>query len=276
MRKSPYQNPFQTDRWLEGFHGPVQRVETEWIRHIDEITHTKTRSNTFRMIVLFHEDGKKPEEVSFHPGGTTAYPEPDPYEQNGRLTEKRSCDSGGTVRWRWVYEFDPAGRHLTEVLYDAQGEISSREVIHFNAQGEKIGEDVLDSTGEPVHRNEFVYGRSAEGFETVMLTFSPKHELLKRRIYTYDESGRLLDKSIYRGNGLLESRERFAYDAAGNVREAITYQPDGAAGFRYTYRYEYGDRGDWIRRETEVELHRAGGPDHWLAEHTRRGLTYYP
>lgn len=274
--QSKFQNPFQTDRRLEGFHGPVQRVETEWVRFIDEVTHEKTESNRFRMIVLFDEAGKKQEEISFNPDGTAAYREVYLYDEMDRLSEKRSCDSGGTVRWRWVYTWDPAGRDLTEVLYDVDGEVSSREVIHFNEQGEKTGEDVLGSGGELIHRNEFTYGRNAEGFETVLLTFSPKHELLKRKIYTCDTGGRLREKSIYRGNGFLENRERYTYDAAGNVIEEITYQPDGAAGFRYTFHYQYGERGDWIQRETRVDLHRPGAPGPLLSEHTQRVLTYYP
>jgi hypothetical protein len=120
-------------------------------------------------------------------------------------------------------------------------------------------------------------------------------------VFKYDDAGRLVEKLLYRNNGVLISREVFSYngdtvesttynrsgkansrtiakyDKDGNLIETSHQHPDGAYGTSvYRYKYDAFDaQGNWTRATVtgKAGQYRGGPKDFQQTE--IRTITYY-
>lgn len=267
-------NPFQFDLAAEGLLGRVRRMETEWVRFIDEISHTKTDTNIFKQISLFDASGKKIEETNVNPDGTISTTDVFQYDEQDRLVEKQARKAGQTIEWKWTYQHDIANQSVTERLYDFENNLVGVEV-HYFENAVKTFEEVYDQDHQLIHKHVFEHQRQDDSSETIIRTFDQRGQLIKTRNYIYDAQDRLQDKFLYYASGMLEIREKFRYDERGNAIEEISYHPDGSIQYRYLHHYEFDPVGNWIKKQTHVRMSQTGDREDFLSEEYRRIIDYF-
>lgn len=139
---------------------------------------------------------------------------------------------------------------ITESHYDADGNISHKEVKERDRNGNEIkdtdygaGEQLnwiteyeYDAAGNQISRHSTRYesdGSSSQGYYDCESS--------------YDENGNITEVVRYDGNGKVQSRNTFAYDADNRQISSAEYGKDGS--LKSETQSEYDNRGNEIKRE---------------------------
>lgn len=128
------------------------------------------------------------------------------YDTNGNLTRRIAYSSDGTGKppVQWTYRYD-----------------DNNSVI----------ESALD--GRPQETASYNYGPANRVIGATRL--DPGHHIKERTTYTYDGSGKLIEKTLYDGRGQINSIYRVEYDSDGNQRENDHFSIDGSLIEKQTF-----------------------------------------
>ena len=78
---------------------------------------------------------------------------------------------------------------------------------------------------------------------------SYSHAGVGNTTYKYDAKGNKIEENSY-FIGLLDRKYTMKYDAKGNLIEGNSYEADGSLDYKYTFKYEFDEKGNWIKRIT--------------------------
>ena len=150
--------------------------------------------------------------------------------------------------------YDTRGEVIEVKVFNPSGELVSRVEITRDALGHPLEE--IQDTGDVVP---FSRGASdsrstkegpalseeqkAEIEQEIARTFGPGTVMFKHT-HRYDGEGRLIE-SKRTMMGMEMSRQTFAYDAAGNKSEEVSYNQDGTLGGKAIFAREYDEHGNW-------------------------------
>ena len=150
--------------------------------------------------------------------------------------------------------YDTRGEVIEVKVFNPSGELVSRVEITRDALGHPLEE--IQDTGDVVP---FSRGASdsrstkegpalseeqqAEIEQEIARTFGPGTVMFKHT-HRYDSEGRLIESKITM-MGMDINRQTFAYDAAGNKSEEVSYNEDGTLGSKAVFAREYDEHGNW-------------------------------
>jgi hypothetical protein len=176
-------------------------------------------------------------------------------------------------------------------FHDANGGVVRRIVFSRDREGHLLNE-VVEFCGETPFPASLQNSHDAPIEERAKLTALLKaafpDQMFVRTTYEYDQSGRLLERTVRIGT-LSEERTTFRYDDHGNVIAEVSasrsrgmdIDDDGAERISeeeprvhyHRFDYQYDDRGNWTER---IVWGRIGSqPDCQRANIERRTITYY-
>ena len=75
---------------------------------------------------------------------------------------------------------------------------------------------------------------------------SYSHAGVGNTTYKYDAKGNKIEENSY-FIGLLDRKYTMKYDAKGNLIEGNSYEADGSLDYKYTFKYEFDEKGNWIK-----------------------------
>ena len=112
------------------------------------------------------------------------------------------------------------------------------------------------------------------GNRTQSLVQAADGAVVRRLVYVYDTTSKMLSAEQYEDNGTL--RHKWLYDSAGDVREHKRVDEAGSVIERNYYSYEYDTQKNWIKRVASRQV-TGTGEDHSVPfEVAYRRIGYYP
>ena len=152
------------------------------------------------------------------------------YDARGQVVEVKVFNTGGAVVSRVGITRDALGNPLEELQYVG-------DVLPFGpgASDSRSTEEMAALTEE----------QQAEFVMEIGRLFSPGTVMFKHT-HRYNEEGRLIESKLTM-MGMETSRQTFAYDAAGNKSEEVSYKEDGTLGSKAVFAREYDEHGNWTR-----------------------------
>lgn len=97
-----------------------------------------------------------------------------------------------------------------------------------------------------------------------------------RGIATYDSLGKKIDSVDYPvESSTVPGKERYSYDAKGNIVEMIVVGTDGSILSKEAYSYEVDPIGNWTKMNTSVAVYENGKVTFEPTEVTYRTISYY-
>lgn len=261
---------------LKAWHvsGPVRTLRTEWAQW-DPAKEEWLTPAGFRL-VEFRADGKVSRSETHHPDRPVQR-DTNSYDEAGRLAEE-SFQNGDDPPVRMVQVYDADGRLIRQVRHDPTGQERVTETWSYAAGGNKTRLLYLPKT-EPPSDNYWVvegvdfYWNTA-GAETVATIYDSREllsevrlqngqGLLRRVVFTRDESGRLVKDEMLLGeqprvpglpafgDGTLLAAHLHTYDDRGRRCERVHRVP-GQDDQRETFRYDDRDN----LTETTADRHK--------------------
>ncbi len=199
---------------------------------------------------------------------------------------------GATPRIRHEYFYDESGGLTKQVLYDHQGNPWSIRVFGY-LDGKRISKGSYISYGYEPPAPPATKPAAPEPPADTRYQYSD--------VFKYDDAKRLVEKLLYRNNGVLLSREVFSYngdtvestsyggsgkvdrltiakyDKKGNLIETSSPHPDGAYGTSvYRYKYEaFDSQGNWTRATLTGKQGQYRGGQKDFQQTEIRTITYF-
>jgi len=218
------------------------------------------------------------------------------YDDQGRLVRWRGLDREGNILWEYRYEYDDRGNLTQETSTAGDGELLETTVYQY--VGHQIVAEVLyvDSRVEwrKTYRHDAAGNRSewsltdGEGIrfkhveefrdETGRTEREVHYDqfgaVLEEVFHAYDEIGRLVAVTTRDGTGSVLSRREYRYRGDGRIlRDQTTiYEEDGTT--TETVQYTYDEVGNWIHRETTLEVGPEGDRTVVRRKIAERTITY--
>ena len=251
---------------------------------------------------IYDDEGRLVAEQCVTQDGGVTTPVTYDYDTEGRKVKVQECDFSGAENVLIGIEgtdtsIGAVGARRIETRYDRQGE--AVEVKVFNADRALVSrvEITRDALGNPLEEVEcvgdvFPFGPCASDLcskgEVGALTEEQKAEFasevsrlispgtpMSAHTHRYDTEGRLVESKLTM-MGMQASHQAYAYDAAGNKSEEVSYGEDGKFASKAIFTREYDEHGNWTQElvstasswDAEFEL---STPAHV----TRRVLTYW-
>ena len=120
----------------------------------------------------------------------------------------------GTPRVAKILKFDERGNRTEATTFDPDGGIAERMVYKYDALGRNTGSDEYYSLARKLVTNP------------------------RRRIYTLDHNGKVVEMIVYEADGSVGSGFKYKYDSKGNKVEDHFISWTGATILRTTYTYD--------------------------------------
>jgi antitoxin component YwqK of YwqJK toxin-antitoxin module len=89
----------------------------------------------------------------------------------------------------------------------------------------------------------------------------------KKKTFKYDDNRNIIEEKIFNNFGEFYSKEMFKYDSKGNLIEANKYNSHENLEEKWTLKYEFDEKGNWIKKVTYV--------DGEVTRITERTIDYY-
>ncbi len=265
----------QLHKTMDGLKGAVQRVETQQLRFIDEISHEKPFSQIFRFITEYDRDGKKQLEIAYNPDDSISSKEMFYYNAKGQLIEKTQSRISDTPEWRWNYEINEHENYRIERVYDENDSLIGKDILRFNPDGTKKEELSYDESETLIQSNFFQLQKNDHATTVESIVTSPKGLVLKKTVYTYNLNGQLIEKAVFNANSVRIEKEVYEYDELGNPIRETAYNPKDEITHTYLFTYEYDAHQNWIKKQISLVLQDDPQKDSHPSEELNRVISYY-
>jgi hypothetical protein len=187
--------------------------------------------------------------------------------------------------------YDPNGKKIRENPKPhscGTGDLFNSKVDVFtDADNRTRTEVIYDESNKPVSKHVWSYdeqGRLIDWsiYKGLFIDWSIINSALTgelmlegRWVYTYDERGNRTKAVRLDHAGRMERGEYYVYDEMNNPIERASLEADSTAQDKLSYNYEYDLRGNWIKKTTSVWVVKDGRSYIEPAEVTYRTITYY-
>ena len=261
----PHADVFPVTVTSEGLTGPVKSVRWE-IQEFDMVDGEKAwRSPRLWRTIEFGEDGNMSKETFYSDIGVSSVKT---FEKNkiGLLATTVHFNIDGEEQ-RFCRQYNADGKIVFEWTQDAQGAMVKKWDFQWDEKDRKDVVSVYNADGSLRGRAEWFYD---DNFRVIRKRDVSKGEM--EVTYEYDELGRIEQKEqiqYSRGDRHVSKFE--------NGREILseTFDLDKNLKYRFTYKYENDDRGNWLKQTTIAQpIH----GDEWAADEVKkitRTIEYY-
>lgn len=195
------------------------------------------------------------------------------YDKNGNEIKVSVYNGGGNLVRRRVYKYDNKGNQIEENLYESSGILQLKSISTYGDHGDILQTNYYNSDGKwfSVKTYEYdhkgnktkevtrlleydvdyekvnVYAYNDDGNMVEKAMYGLEEHLLLRWVYEYDERGRKVRETCYRGDSVDDLDYRYIYtrNASGDVREHVYY----------TYKFAFGELQEIPESKSIYEYH---------------------
>ena len=193
------------------------------------------------------------------------------FEPTGRYSEFSQLLANGSLNYRIRYSYNITEKKGEQAYYDKEDKPTIKKALLYDNKGKMI--ELVEYTKEGNRRSSYKYVYDAAGNNTELVYFREDGTMGSKTLWTYDAKGNVTANSIEtpgyatsykrytydsKGNrteetwldGNMQVTFRFvrSYDEKGNVTEEIKYKGDNNPRDKTTWKYEYDNQGNWIKK----------------------------
>ncbi len=158
---------------------------------------------------------------------------------SSRLIQETYCDSGDTIQII-KYEFNDNIKRISKVTYSSSGQLWYKNINTYDESSNLLEEQTIDSLSH-FHDNKTIhkYNFDSNGEKIEELICSDQGIWTLKKIYKYDDLGRLIESCIFYSSDSLKPNDKttFKYDFNGNIIEKVSSNFD-SYDLEQRFRYE--------------------------------------
>ena len=185
----------------------------------------------------YDDKGRVAEIRSFDEEGDFASQETVTYNGEGKITGRASTGPAGEILERKEYAYTDDGAAVTESVFDASGQLLKRTTSKFDEQQRET--DTEERTGQ------------GKRISAIRSSYDDRGNLVERRFidfysktlrYAFDEQNHCISEELSDDQGRLLRKRLFDYDDEGRLAAEKSYEMDLSRGGRDRHqelRYEY-------------------------------------
>jgi RHS Repeat len=167
------------------------------------------------------------------------------YDANKRLIRAVRSDPDGTLTGKDEYHYDATGRLTETIQYSRDGTITEKSLFAYEPSKRQTTVTWLEFRGKPL-----------------TLYF----------VYTFDGSGRAIERTTLNADHSLNHRIVYAYDSKSNLSKEDHYNEANVYRWGQIYTYKLDANGNWFEREN---MYTQSDREPSLDMVTYRVITYY-
>lgn len=156
-------------------------------------------------------------------------------------------DRKGNESATWEYRFDLHGNRVEETLRHGSPEFIAR----WRSEWQSRYRPDNRTTGAASGKIESTKTPRSDKLKNVLLSEQQETGSIpwQRKTYSYDSGDRVIESAEYNSIGIRVLRETFSYNDGGDIIAYATFSSSDSLLRKWSYRYEYDDRSNWVRRE---------------------------
>ena len=171
------------------------------------------------------------------------------YDENGNRIVINSYEPDGSLYSKKTFKYDNKGVRIESNRYNKDGSLKEKTTYKYDKKGNKIESNTYKSDGSMYEKKTYKYDDKGNKIETNK--YSANGDLNYRWKYKYDEKGNKIESKMYRSKmfgSTMNLIDTDKYDEKGNKVETKKYDPYGNLKIRLTYKYEYDEQLNWVKR----------------------------
>lgn len=138
--------------------------------------------------------------------------------------------------------FDKEGNLFERVIFDSYGGVKSKYDFIYSSDNDLVSEELSNQSGNILHRKEIKYNQNRD---TLEVNFTSQRKLRNsKRLFNYDEHGKLASKIFYDSKDVVYLREEYTYKN-NNLDMLEFYTINNTVHSRV--RFEYNSKGDIVK-----------------------------
>lgn len=228
-------------------------------------TNTDGEEGYFSKSLEFNTLGNIVEEVRYKADGSLDSKKTYKYDEDANVLEMQDFQWNGKLFSSYNYYYNDQGNKILQVRLSPEREIYSINICQHNDQGHIVEERGYNGDGLVLYTSKYHYNNNGILYE--ILVFNESNTLTSKQELTYDNDGNLISLIKYASDGSISSKGIREYNHLGNKTKEDLYMM-GEWLFKMTFRYEYDDKNNWIRR---IEYNQQNHPSYLI----EREITYY-
>ncbi len=186
------------------------------------------------------------------------------FDSNGKLTEE-DIYIGVSLSAKVIHHYDEQNKGIESLIYNASGSLDSKAIYHYDNKNNNLDVIYYNSDGDFDYK--FSYKYNDKGFNTEEYLYVDEVNYSYKITYKYDNKGKRIEKVKYKPSTSFQIRETYVNDDKGNNIQTFMYDSDGICFAKFTYKYEYDEKDNWIKQITYK--------DKKPVELTEREIEYY-
>jgi YD repeat-containing protein len=235
----------------EGFKGKVKKVRQDYYAANDTsglILYGEKFDFTYQIYLKsFNERGNITEQINYTSDSSIKSKHVFKYEGIDKLTEHYWYYPDGRLKYKLTYKYNEKGFPVEVVQQDHKGRFSTKHKYTYDNNGNLVADAEVDARDSL--KIQFIYAYDMKGCMINTISCNPYGVTTSKQSYTYDESGKLIEKIVYADKySLFDMTYKYVYDDKENQTEEIGYDPNGIMHGKTIYTYKYDDKGNWIER----------------------------
>ncbi len=247
----------QSDKDKAFLVGPVKTVRSSAVKSSGEKP-TGSGSKKEEDTVTYDRAGNEIERTMVSDYGFPIGKETQTYNSQGLLSETIYVDEKGILQDKTAYVYERG--KLTQILsYDAKNVLRQKTVRSYDAKG-KFTEEVYYDPTTARAKTVFVYELNKDK-ATEMSYFLIDGQKASaplgpcfgghRVVYTYDDKGKALTKTVYDTNGTVKKSWQYVYNDKGLYAEYTQKSPGST--IHHVFVYEFDAKDNWIKETITSE-----------------------
>ena len=247
----------QDGKNVEGPRMPVLSVEYDARgNRVKRVDYNRDGSVAQTIVYTYNTEGRNTGFEDYMPGLDTPRKHVYVLDASGRKTEYSIIQPNGKpADEKYLYKYNPSGFKIADELYHKTSIISRNENT-YDDQGRLTAQVFYNPDGTISAKVQNTF--TADGKPLERIRYDDDLVTYKVR-YTYDGKGRLVETQTtgsyldeeFNSEGHTAGKVVYVYKAKNQVKEAITYNPDGS--FRERLIFDYDSQGNWTRRTRRVK-----------------------
>lgn len=169
------------------------------------------------------------------------------YDETGNQIGASAYDSGGNLLERGIYKYDSEGNRIEENRYESSGMLKEKLVSTYDDYGNMLQTNYYRSNGEWYYVRTYEYDQRRNMIKEVSRLLEDDSDYGMVRVYAYDDDGNMVEEAMYSLIGVeehLASRLVYEYDERGRKVRETYYRGDSVDDLGYRYIYTRNASGD--------------------------------
>lgn len=237
-----------TESKLEPLYGKIKILNETTFRVIKkegDIKKGRVVKGSF-FYILYDKEGNIIKDNYYTNGRSSKPKDIRNYDNKVKLDSVYEYKSNNNLDNNYIFKYDDRGNNIEGIWYKSDGSLDDRYTYKYDDKGNKVEYKEYNSDGILEEEYTWKYNDNGNIIEKYRYNFDGKLE--KEYTWKYDDNGNLVEFNIYNSDGKLEEYIILEYDDNGNLVEDIWYNSDGSIYKKYTYKFKFDKKNNWIER----------------------------